>query len=356
MIVDNVIDEVTARYFCAANKRFIEDAVKNAREAARENSAEKLGIQTAMALGPNPEKKLEQAKTQLDEAQLNEGFWSWLFNSPPAWVEEPTGFNLAAPEQVFKSDVQGGIEGYNTGTKMAAGVGAAAVAASIPVVRNAAVQIGKQAVKHPVAATVATVAATHPGATVDIVKNTAKDAGAVASALEACKPAFDTVCGWFKPLVDFFKEHPLYASAAGAVGYGLLKTLPLWWPYIRRLGYELTSGKTLAKVDFEANDSSWSFEYTLRKNKWVLLNAGKIASPEDSTTFMKTRFAQRFIEQCKKNFESLFAHKDVILAQASLVGGSSLRDTFKKFIDSEQAIRANMFYGKMIFENGIQEK
>lgn len=63
MIIDNVIDEVTARYFCAANKRLIEDAVKNARKAARENSAEKLGIQTAIALGPSPEKKLEQAKT-----------------------------------------------------------------------------------------------------------------------------------------------------------------------------------------------------------------------------------------------------------------------------------------------------
>lgn len=206
------------------------------------------------------------------------------------------------------------------------------------------------------AATVATVAATHPDATVDIVKNTAKDAGAIAKAIEACKPAFDTVCGWFKPLVDFFKEHPLYASAAGAVGYGLLKTLPIWWPHIRRLGYELTSGKLLAKVDFEANDSSWTFEYTLRKNKWVLLNGGKIASPEDSASFMKTKFAQRFIEQCKNNFESLFAHKNVVLAQASLVGGDSLRDAFQKFIDNERSIRSNMFYGKMIFEKDFQKK
>lgn len=73
---------------------------------------------------------------------MNEGFlksvYDFLFNSPPAWVEEPTGLNLAAPDKVFKDDVAGGIEGYNRGTKMAAAAGAAAIGASIPAVRNAA--------------------------------------------------------------------------------------------------------------------------------------------------------------------------------------------------------------------------
>lgn len=214
-----------------------------------------------------------------------------MFNSPPAWVEEPTGFNLCAPEHVFKNDVAGGIAGYNRGAKMAAATGAVVIGASIPIVRNAALQIGKQAIKHPVAATVATVAATHPSATVDVIKHTASDVGTVAKAVESCKPAFDTVCSWFAPLVNFFKEHPLYASVVGAIGYGLFETYPLWWPYVRRLSYELTSGKTLAKVEFDANDSSWTFEYTLNKNKWVLLNSGKIASAEDSTSFINTKFA-----------------------------------------------------------------
>ena len=38
-----------------------------------------------------------------------------LLNSPPAWIEEPTGFNLAAPSEVFKDDIKGGIEGYKNG-------------------------------------------------------------------------------------------------------------------------------------------------------------------------------------------------------------------------------------------------
>ena len=74
---------------------------------------------------------------------MNEGFfksvYDFLFNSPPAWVEEPTGFNLAAPEEVFKDDVKGGIAGYNKGAKLGAAVGATAVGAMIPGVRDAAV-------------------------------------------------------------------------------------------------------------------------------------------------------------------------------------------------------------------------
>ena len=169
--------------------------------------------------------------------------------------------------------------------------------------------------------------------------------------LNACKPAIVTVCDWFKPLVNFFKGHPLFASTIGAIGYGLLKTYPIWWPYIRRLSYEITSGKILARVDFEANDSSYTFEYTANKNKWVLLNAGKIASIDDSTTFIKTNFAKRFMEQCKKNFEALFSNKDVVLAQASLVGGEKLVDTFKKFFENEKNIRSNMFMQKIMLED-----
>jgi len=109
--------------------------------------------------------------------------------------------------------------------------------------------------------------------------------------MEKLQPAIDTVCSWFKPLVDFFKDHPIYASTLGAIGYGLLKTYPIWWPYIRRLSYEIMSGKTLAKVEFESNGTSYTFEYTLNKNKWVLLDSGKLSSAEDSMSFVKTQFA-----------------------------------------------------------------
>lgn len=74
---------------------------------------------------------------------MNEGFfksvYDFLFNSPPAWAEEPTGFNLSSPKDVFKDDVAGGIAGYNKGAKMATAAAATAIGASIPAVRNAAI-------------------------------------------------------------------------------------------------------------------------------------------------------------------------------------------------------------------------
>ena len=354
MIIDNVIDEFTARYFCAVDAHLIKDAIAQAKKFSKEESSEKTGIQMAIAVGPEAGDKIKDIEKKLDESQLNEGFfksvYDFLFNSPPAWVEEPTGFNLSAPKDVFKDDVAGGIAGYNKGAKMATATAATAIGASIPAVRNAAAQVGKTAIKHPVASAVSGLAVANLDTTVEIAKNARKDLSAFGKMLNACKPAIDKVCGLFKPLVDFFKEHPIFASTIGAIGYGLLKTYPIWWPYMRRLSYEITSGKTLARVDFEANDSSYTFEYTANKNKWVLLNAGKVASIEDSTTFVKTKFAQRFIKQVKKNFEALFSNKDVVLAQASLVGGEKLVDAFKKFFESEKIIRSNMFTQKMMFE------
>jgi len=44
MIVDNVIDEVTARYFCAVDAHLIKDAIVQARKFAKEKSSEKTGI------------------------------------------------------------------------------------------------------------------------------------------------------------------------------------------------------------------------------------------------------------------------------------------------------------------------
>ena len=136
---------------------------------------------------------------------MDEGFWrsvyDLLFNSPPAWVDEPTGFNLAAPEDVFKDDVAGGIAGYNKGAKMATAAGAAAIGASIPGVRNAAANIAKTgvktAVKHPVATTVGVVAAKNYDTVKDVAVNAGKELSTVGRAIEKCQPFIDKVCAFF---------------------------------------------------------------------------------------------------------------------------------------------------------------
>lgn len=119
------------------------------------------------------------AKDKLDEAMLSEtGFWRTvydvLFNSPPAWADEPTGFNLASPEDVFKDDVASGIAGYNRGTKLAAGTAAAAGAIAVPAVRNAAAKLAKAGVKtaakNPVATTAAVVVAKEAAEHKDLIE------------------------------------------------------------------------------------------------------------------------------------------------------------------------------------------
>ena len=358
MIIDNNIDEVTARYWCIANKQKILEIASQAKKNAVSDNEEKDGIQAAIALGPNGKEKLEAIQTKLDESQLDEGFWrgvyDFLFNSPPAWVDEPTGLNLTAPEDVFKDDVAGGIVGYNQGTKMATAAGAAAIGASIPIVRNAAAKVAKTgvktAVKHPVATTVGVVAAKNYDTVKDVAANAGKELSALGKMIDKCQPFIDKVCAFFSPLVDFFKEHPLAASALGAIGYGLLRTYPLWSPYLRRMWYELRSGKCLAKVNFEANDTSYTFEYTANKRKWTLLNSGKIASVEDASSFMNTEFAKKFIAKCKDNFDTLFAHKDMILASSALENDKSMMSAFKELFDQEKDIKANLYSGKLLFE------
>ena len=124
-----------------------------------------------------------------------------MFNSPPAWAEEPTGFNLTAPEDVFKDDVAAGIAGYNKGAKMATAAGAAAIGASIPGVRNAAVKIAKTgvktAVKHPVATTVGVVAAKNYDTVKDVAANAGKELSTIGRAIEKCQPFIDKVCAFF---------------------------------------------------------------------------------------------------------------------------------------------------------------
>lgn len=44
MILDNTIDEDSARYFCAVHDFEIKDAVKKAKDAVKSDSPEKIGV------------------------------------------------------------------------------------------------------------------------------------------------------------------------------------------------------------------------------------------------------------------------------------------------------------------------
>lgn len=105
MIFDSSINEHSAKYWCAfANCAF--DNVSNlSKKEMSKPSAMKDAITAAMAT--EQAKKMKNAG-KLDESFLTEGFIDFvtsLWNAPPAWVEEPTGFNKCSPKDVFKDDV-----------------------------------------------------------------------------------------------------------------------------------------------------------------------------------------------------------------------------------------------------------
>lgn len=56
------------------------------------------------------------------------------------------------------------------------------------------------------------------------------------------------------------------------------------------------------------------------------------------------------MKQVEKNFSTAFKNKKVILAQAALTGNEKIEDAIRSFLDDENAIKANMFNQKMMFE------
>lgn len=223
-----------------------------------------------------------------------------------AWVEEPTGFNLARPKDVFKNDVKGGLAGYNTGVKRALATAGAAIAAANPATTAAAAKnVAKFMTKYPKTALTAGIAALNPAgaikaakhgadvakSAVELAKNGAKEVSWLQKLLKKLEPAFDKACKFFKPVTDIVMKHPIGSIAAGAACYGIFATRSLWMPYMRRLKYGMTSGQRLAAVKFNADGDDYTFEYRLKLHRWVLFEGNVFADAEDAASFIKTKFA-----------------------------------------------------------------
>jgi hypothetical protein len=340
MITDSMIDGSSAKYMCAFAKFDFEKAKAEYEKARRSDSDGKKAVQMAVQLAAN-RKPLSGAGKP-----LNEGFFSSLVDflkAPPAWVDEPTGFNDQRPETVFRDDVEGGIEGWHKGEAAAAATAAAVLG------RKVIPAVAKSAARHPVATVVAGAALTHPQKAAELADNgvdAANDAIDVAKKLADHKDLFEKIADFFAPAVNFVSEHPAIASAAGAACYGLLRTWPIWWPYMRRLNYELTSGKALAACEFEANDRNWRFEYSLKKARWTLLSGGRIAPQPDAVSFSQTEFAGRFIGRCREILENAFANAQYVAA-ASEVASKDDANAVAELLKNRSKLEATMFAGKI---------
>lgn len=336
-----MIDESSARYMCAFAKFDFEKAKAEYERVRSSDSDGKKAVQMAVQLAADRKPLSEAGKP------LNEGFFSSLVDflkAPPAWADEPTGFNDPRPEAVFQDDVGGGVEGWHRGE-------AAAVATAAAVLgRKAIPAVAKFAARHPVATVVAGAALTHPQKAAELADkgvNTAEDAIDAAKKLAEHKDLFEKIADFFAPAVNFVSEHPAVASVAGAACYGLLRTWPIWWPYMRRLNYELTSGKALAACEFEANDSRWRFEYSVKKARWVLLSGGRIAPQSDAVSFSQTSFAKRFVSRCQEILENAFDNAKYV-AVASEVASGDDANAVADLLKNWDRLEATMFAGKIM--------
>lgn len=345
MIIDGMIDESSARYMCAFAKFDFERAKAEYEKARASNADDKKAVQMAVQLAVG-QKSLSEGG-----APLNEGFFTSLVDflkSPPAWVEEPTGFNDARPEAVFKDDVEGGLDGWHRGEAAAAATAAAVLG------RKAIPAVAKAAARHPVAAAAVGAAVAYPEQAAKLADN---GVNAVGSAIDAAKDLsnqidqhrglFEKIAGFFRPAVEIVAAHPAIASAAGAACYGLLRTWPLWWPYMRRLNYELTSGKALAACEFEANCRSWRFEYSPKKARWVLLSGGRIARQDDVVSFSQTEFAKKFIGRCREILEQAFDNAKYVAATAE-VASKGDANAIAGLLKDRAKLEATMFVGKIM--------
>lgn len=364
MIIDNTIDETSAKYWCLANAKQISKAVAALKDASKETSDEKAGIQTAIALGPD-NKKLEECS--MAESMLAEGVLASLFSSPPAWADEPTGISPVGPEDVFAGDVAGGVAGFNRGVDKAIATAGTAAFVSNPALRKLAAKVGKlyakMFAKHPKKMAVATAAAANPEVTkkvvdvgtkvvkagVEVAKNGAEEISAIRKMYNTVRPALAAICRFFQPAVEVMMKHPVTSAAVGAACYGLVVTRHMWIPYVKRMKYSRTSGQRLAAVKFESDGNDYMFEYRLKSKRWVLLDGMKLASKEDAASFAGTKFAQHFFAQCEKNFNALFANKDVVLSQVALMHDEELLSVMNDVIANEDVIRDTLMKQKMTF-------
>lgn len=326
MIFDNTIDEDSAKYWCAFSGCQFDKVASMTQKQMSKQTPEKNAIIAALTV----DQAKKTGKTdKLNEACLNEGLIDVLksiWNAPPAWVEEPTGFNLCSPKDVFKDDVKAGLAGYQKGQNMAAATCATMIGAGIPGVRNAVGKLASTAVKNPGAAAGITAAAT-------VAANNPKETAAVAKS-----------CG---NILKWCSQHAASLSIAGSIIYGLYQTSSLWLPYIKRLAYEATCGKPLAYVEFEANDTSYRFEYSPKKHTWRLLNSGKLSSQEDVMSFVKTDFAQKFTDRCSSIIQDAINHLDMLKSQAEMSGNKAAMEAAQWLEENKDRLKSQMFKCKV---------
>lgn len=228
-------------------------------------------------------------------------------------------------------DVEDGVRGYNKGTALALAAAPAVIAPEITL--KAVKSVAKTVVKHPVDAAETVVA-------VKVVEELAE------------KGWLDDVLGWCKSIGGFLKDHPVAVGAFGSIAYGLLKTYPMWWPYVRRLCYSITAGDRIAACEFESNGRSYVFEYSLGKNKWVLLQGGRLSG--DIYSFVQTGFAKKFVSRCREILEPALAKSAALKAMAGGCGDKNVGKILNGIADGADSIKANMFGLKILAETAGQ--
>ena len=124
---------------------------------------------------------------------------------------------------------------------------------------------------------------------------------------------------WYDRFLLFVANHP-YASIATVVGLVVAFKSRHWiWDRLK-LGFNnLFQGTVIAKYQFQLiDDTSYTFEYDLRFNKWRLLYSNfkwkDEAYPDEQSikTFVRTNHCNQFISKLKQYYNAWIENRDVL--------------------------------------------
>lgn len=296
ILVDNMIDEKTAKYFCIfANKdikKFITDV----------NDDDKIVKQGEQLL----------KKAKLIKEGLNDDL-SWDDFNPFKWPKKING-KLSAAKQAIISDV-------NAVSASAARAGASAAIDELANDPEKLSSIGRSVTDGAISS------AANNQATIDTIATSAGKS-AVKGAIEGLMP---TILG----------------AAAVSLGMAL-------WPSIkngfkRMIRTSADMHNSLAFVKFkDTSDNDWQFYFSLDDMIWKLdnMDTGEDVTKHHTIAFMQTAFAQRFMTRCKELISPILADQYTMAMILKNEKNSSTKKYIEKIIDNKDKIVNRMFTGK----------
>lgn len=361
ILLDNTIDESTAKYFCIFANKEIHDYINdvndndeiikqtnklvNSKLATQLNESDRTSILSQIKNGLSKLKGKASNIAQNTVKNATETSTQVAIDTITSSANQEKLNLLAtqAGDKAGKSAVQGAIDSYNANKQafdaMAQDAGANATQGALDTIQKNTEQINKLAQDAGANATQG--ALDTAIANQDAINAIASDAGASAAA-GALGTLQTAAAGAAKAAMPWL-------IAAGAIAIGTML-----WPKIKG-GFKRmfrTSAKTnnsLAFVKFKDTDNNdWQFYFSDDKMLWRLdnMNSGQDVSKQHTIAFMQTEFAKKFMIRCQQLIRSVLDNELGISVLLKTTKDKTLKDRLQQIVENKQKIYSRMFTGK----------